>query len=203
MARMTAPTASILWFDQIGIEDIPRVGGKTASLGEMVRELGPKGVKVPGGFAITAEAYRSFLRESGLSERLSALLEGLDPTKVEDLQRRGRQIRLAMLSADLPAPLERDIRQAYARLSAQTPEGADVAVRSSATAEDLPDASFAGQQETYLNVRGEESLLHHCRRCFASLFTDRAISYRAGRGFDHLQIALSVAVQHMVRSDLA
>ena len=194
---VAATARDILWFGEIGLDDVPRVGGKTASLGELIRALGPLGVRVPDGFAVTAEAYRSFLRASGLDARIAELLRGLDTGNVAELQRRGAEIRRLVLDAPLPEELEASIRSAYARL------GGDVAVRSSATAEDLPDASFAGQQETYLNVRGDAALLHACRACFASLFTDRAISYRAGRGFDHLQVALSVAVQRMVRSDLA
>jgi pyruvate,water dikinase len=203
MTHAAQTAASILWFENLGMEDIPRVGGKTASLGEMVRELAPKGVRIPDGFAVTADAYRDFLKLSGVADRLPRLLQGLDATNVQELQQTGRQIRQLILSAELPAELERQIRDAYARLGNGLPDQVDVAVRSSATAEDLPDASFAGQQETYLNVRGAEAVLHYCKRCFASLFTDRAISYRATRGFDHLQVALSVAVQRMVRSDLA
>lgn len=196
---MSVSTASrdILWFSDIGLEDVPRVGGKTASLGELIRALGPLGVRVPDGFAVTAEAYRRFLTTSGLDAAIAETLRGLNVADVEDLQRRGAEIRRRVLDAPLPRDLEGAIRSAYARL------GGDVAVRSSATAEDLPNASFAGQQETYLNVRGDAALLHACRACFASLFTDRAISYRAGRGFDHLQVSLSIAVQRMVRSDLA
>lgn len=190
--------SSILWLKDLGIEDVPRVGGKTASLGEMFRQLAPLGVRVPDGFALPADGYRRFLKHSKLDEVLRRLLSGLDTRDVADLQKRGAEIRHALLEAPLPPDLEQDLLEAYARLG-----GGDVAVRSSATAEDLPEASFAGQQETYLNVRGPESLLHHCRRCLASLFTDRAISYRAGRGFDHLQVALSLVVQRMVRSDLA
>ncbi len=189
---------SILWLKDLSIGDVARVGGKTASLGEMFRELTPKGVRVPDGFAIPADAYRAFLKHSKLDAVLTRILAGLKTSDVADLQRRGHELRQTLLDAPLPPDLERDIVAAYARLG-----NGDVAVRSSATAEDLPEASFAGQQETYLNVRGAASLLHHCRRCFASLFTDRAISYRAGRGFDHLQVALSIVVQKMVRSDLA
>ncbi len=198
MKAAPARTEDILWFAELGLDDVPRVGGKTASLGELRRALGPKGVKVPDGFAVTADAYRRFLSASGLAGRIAELLRGLDAWDVAGLQRRGHDIRQAILESPLPADLEASIRRAYAKLG-----GADVAVRSSATAEDLPDASFAGQQETYLNVRGDGALLHACRSCFASLFTDRAISYRAGRGIDHLQVALSIAVQRMVRSDLA
>jgi len=189
-------------FDEIGIDDIPSVGGKNASLGEMRRELALKGVKVPDGFAVTAEAYRYFLERASLEGRLSAILKGLDTRDTGDLRRRGRQARQAILAADLPEDLEEAVGKAYERLNGASGD-LDVAVRSSATAEDLPEASFAGQQETYLNVRGRAALLEACKRCFASLFTDRAISYRTGKGFDHLKVALSIGVQRMVRSDLA
>ncbi|MFZ5875464.1 MAG: phosphoenolpyruvate synthase [Nitrospirota bacterium] len=200
---MMQHAAFVRWFEEIGIGDIPLVGGKNASLGEMYRELAASGVKVPNGFAITAEAYRHYLRDAGLESRLQHILKGLDTRDVENLRQRGRQVRQAILSASLPADLERAITHAYDRLGDSGHEPVDVAVRSSATAEDLPDASFAGQQETYLNVQGHVALLDACRRCFASLFTDRAISYRTDKGFDHFRIALSIGVQRMVRSDLA
>lgn len=197
----------IRWFNEIGIGDVPLVGGKNASLGEMVRELSAKGVRVPNGFAVTAEAYRHFLHEAKLDQRIAEILRGLDTQNIGDLRRRGLQIRQAILSATLPADLEEEIVVAYdglaADVGAQHVVPLDVAVRSSATAEDLPDASFAGQQETYLNVQGHAALLDTCKRCFASLFTDRALSYRADKGFDSLKIALSIGVQRMVRSDLA
>jgi pyruvate, water dikinase len=193
----------ILWFEEIGLQDISRVGGKNASLGEMYRELTPQGVKIPNGFAITGEAYRYVLREAGLDTKIQQILGDLDTGDMSNLRQRGRQIRQAIIGATLPPELEQAIEEAYDRLSAQSKDGADVAVRSSATAEDLPDASFAGQQETYLNVQGHQALLETCKRCFASLFTDRAISYRVNKDFDHLQIALSIGVQQMVRSDLA
>jgi pyruvate,water dikinase len=175
---------------------------KNASLGEMYRELSGQGVKVPNGFAITAEAYRHFLRTSGIEQVVEDSLRGLDTRDIASLRERGLRVRQTILRAPLPADLEDAVVGAYARLGgSQSP--LDVAVRSSATAEDLPDASFAGQQETYLNVRGDQVLLESCRRCFASLFTDRAISYRADKGFDHRKIALSIGVQRMVRSDLA
>ncbi len=192
----------IKWFKDIGIEDVPLVGGKTASLGEMFRELGGQGVKVPDGFAITAEAYRHFVRESGIDQRIHQTLADLDTHDMANLSQRGRTVRQLILDAALPEDLQRLIAEAYACLGGEG-QAPDVAVRSSATAEDLPDASFAGQQETYLNVHGLTALLETCKRCFASLFTDRAISYRADRGFDHFKVALSIAVQHMVRSDLA
>ena len=191
----------ILWFDQIGMNDVSRVGGKNASLGEMVARLAPKGVRIPGGFAVTATAYRLFLRRAGLEEKVRQLLRELDAETMENLSAVGRKIRRAIRGADLPGELTEVIRLAYRQLEEEYGEEADVAVRSSATAEDLPEASFAGQQETYLNIRGEEELLEAVRRCFASLFTNRAISYRHDQGFDHLEVALSVGVQKMVRSD--
>jgi pyruvate, water dikinase len=192
----------VLWFENIGLEDIRYVGGKNASLGEMYRELTSKGINIPNGFAITAEAYRHVLREANLDSTIRDILRDLDTHDVANLRQRGRQVRQAIISAPLPADLEQAILEAYDRLSDNVKEGVDVAVRSSATAEDLPDASFAGQQETYLNVQGHRALLETCKRCFASLFTDRAISYREDKGFDHFQIALSIGVQRMVRSDL-
>ncbi|MDP6466140.1 MAG: phosphoenolpyruvate synthase, partial [Pirellulaceae bacterium] len=188
-------------FEEISIEDIPLVGGKNASLGEMCCELRPEGINLADGFAITAEAYRYFLEEAGLANELRDILSDLDVRDIENLQQRGRRVRHAILGAELPADLQREITAGYAELC-EVGERADVAVRSSATAEDLPDASFAGQQETYLNVQGDAALLETCRRCFASLFTDRAISYREDKGFDHFQVALSIGVQRMVRSDL-
>ncbi|MDH4237196.1 MAG: phosphoenolpyruvate synthase [Nitrospira sp.] len=193
----------VKWFNELGIEDVPSVGGKNASLGEMYRELASKGVKVPNGFAVTAEAYRLFLKDAKLDAAIRSILKDLDTHNLNNLRQRGRQVRQAILGATLPLDVATAITDAYDRLSDSHAEPVDVAVRSSATAEDLPDASFAGQQETYLNVQGHLSLLEHCKRCFASLFTDRAISYRADKGFDHFTIALSVGVQRMVRSDLA
>ena len=193
----------VKWFADIGIDDIPLVGGKNSSLGEMYRELTLKGVKVPNGFAITAEAYRYFLREASLDGKIRSLLHGLDTRDIEGLRERGGQIRHAILAAHLPHDLEGEIVAAYDTFRGNQLHPADVAVRSSATAEDLPDASFAGQQETYLNVQGHVALLDACKRCFASLFTDRAISYRVDKGFDHFKVALSIGVQRMVRADLA
>jgi pyruvate,water dikinase len=197
---MEAPL--IRWFPEIGIDDVAQVGGKNASLGELYRQLVPKGVKVPDGFAVTAPGYRLFLNSAGLAPLIERTLADLDTRDVEGLQQRGRRVRHAILAASLPAELERAITAAYDRLGGRSTEMIDVAVRSSATAEDLPEASFAGQQETYLNVHGHAALLESCKRCFASLFTDRAISYRAERGFGHDAIALSIGVQRMVRSDL-
>ena len=191
----------IKWFDDIGLEDIPLVGGKNASLGEMRRALVAAGVRVPDGFAVTAAAYRRLLESAGLESPLRASLAQLDVDDIADLQRRALAARQVILQARLPPELEDEILAAYARLSGgATP--VDVAVRSSATAEDLPEASFAGQQETYLNVQGGAAVLDACRRSFASLFTDRAIVYRARLGYDHLAVALSIGVQRMVRSDL-
>jgi pyruvate, water dikinase len=192
----------VRWFHEIGIKDVPSVGGKTASLGEMFRELTPKGVKVPDGFAITAQAYRDFLSKAGLDSKIDDLLNQLDTRDLEALRDRGSTIREMIVAAAFSFDLENEILQAYNRLRETGEADTGVAVRSSATAEDLPDASFAGQQETYLNVRGHHALIDACRRCFASLFTDRAISYRADKGFSHRKIALSIAVQRMVRSDL-
>jgi pyruvate, water dikinase len=203
MAVVAHDVSSIRWFEEIGIEDIPLVGGKNASLGEMYRELASQGVQVPNGFAITADAYREFLRATKLDRTIEEILQSLNTQDLANLRQRGRQVRDAILAATLPARLRQAISEAYVRLSSGSHDLVDVAVRSSATAEDLPDASFAGQQETYLNVQGPQALLDACKRCFASLFTDRAISYRADKGFGHLKIALSIGVQRMVRSDLA
>jgi pyruvate,water dikinase len=189
-------------FAEIRLEDIPLVGGKNASLGEMCGALAPLGIAVPDGFAITADAYRQFLRDAGLDREIGRIMDGLDTRDVADLRARGSRVRQAILSAELPEALEGAIVRAYEQLGAAAGHPVDVAVRSSATAEDLPDASFAGQQETYLNVQGPAAVLHMVKRCFASLFTDRAISYRADKGFDPLAVALSVGVQRMVRADL-
>ncbi len=193
----------IIPFSEIRIEDVGIVGGKNASLGEMFRELSGAGVRVPDGFAVTAHAFREFFRETGLDKKIREILQGLDSQNIANLQQRGRAAREAILAAEIPAAIRGEIIGAYAKLSKNAPGGVDVAVRSSATAEDLPNASFAGQQETYLNVHGDVALIGACRRCFASLFTDRAISYRHDQGFDHFQVALSIGVQLMVRSDLA
>lgn len=195
--------ALVLPFDQVGIADIPLVGGKNASLGEMIQQLTAKGVSVPNGFATTAFAYRSFIAKAGLETTLRQLFADLDVEDVQNLQERGRKARSLILQTPFPPELEQAIAQAYQTLCDEYGVETDVAVRSSATAEDLPDASFAGQQETYLNIHGVPSVLNACHKCFASIFTDRAISYRQLRGFDHLEIALSVGIQKMVRSDLA
>lgn len=187
---MDAPL--ILWFDEVSLGDVPRVGGKNASLGEMRRSLDPRGVQVPNGFATTADAYRAFLRDSELGMVLDEALGSLDVTQIEMLQQAGRRIRKAILGARFPEPLADSIVDAYRRLEAEYGPQCDVAVRSSATAEDLPEASFAGQQETYLNIRGERMLLDAVHRCFASLFTDRAIVYRAQHGFEPLRAARAI-----------
>ncbi|MEM6447773.1 MAG: PEP/pyruvate-binding domain-containing protein, partial [Cyanobacteria bacterium P01_D01_bin.123] len=217
--------AFVLWFEDVGIVDVPLVGGKNASLGEMIRALGQRGISVPAGFATTATAFRFFIEKAGLQAQLQSIFANLDVENVANLRERGRQARNLILHTPFPPELDLEIAQAYVQLcqrygeSAQTCDrledpaereacqtyslDTDVAVRSSATAEDLPDASFAGQQETYLNVRGVKAVLDACHHCFASLFTDRAISYRTIKGFDHFEVALSVGVQKMVRSDLA
>jgi pyruvate,water dikinase len=193
----------ILFFSEIGIKDVPLVGGKNASLGEMYQKLKGHGVPVPNGFAVTAQAYRYFLKANRLDKQIKDALRGLDTHNNQNLQSRGEKVRHMLLSADLPEDLGREIILAYKKLSAS--EGTaevDTAIRSSATAEDLPGASFAGQQETYLNIKGEAALLQSVKKCFASLFTNRAISYRHDQHFDQTKIYLSVAVQRMVRSDL-
>ena len=202
---MTAPAAPefIKWFADITLADLPSVGGTNASLGELVRELSGQGVRVPEGFAVAAEGYRHFLREAGLEGRLRSLLAGLDTRDMAQLAACGKALRGAILQAELPRDLAEAIAGAYQKLGGGAGQAVAVAVRSSATAEDLPGASFAGQQETFLNVVGREALLEACRGCLASLFTDRAISYRVDQGFDHLEVALSIGVQRMVRSDLA
>jgi pyruvate,water dikinase len=196
-------TTWIRWFESVGMADVPSVGGKNASLGEMRRALTPLGIRTPDGFATTADAYRAFVRDGNLERVIEETLGHLDVNDIDDLQAAGSRVRSAILAATLPEPLVRNVSDAYERLEAQYGPNCDVAVRSSATAEDLPEASFAGQQETFLNIHGAAMLLDAVRRCYASLFTDRAIVYRVHRGFDHLQVALSVGVQKMVRSDLA
>ncbi len=193
----------ILWFDQLGIEDVGLVGGKNASLGEMYKNLTPKGIKIPNGFAITAHAYRYLLEKSGIEQQIRDTLKDLDTKDMHNLMTRGKKVRSIILNAEFPQELKDCIKEAYGHISKQYGQDTDVAVRSSATAEDLPDASFAGQQETYLNIVGPEMLIEACKKCFASLFTNRAISYRQDKNFDHFTIALSIGVQKMVRSDLA
>ena len=193
----------IRFFSEIGIDDVPSVGGKNASLGEMYRELTPQGVRIPNGFAITAQAYTYTLEKAGIVERLRETLDGLRPEDVEGLAKRGKQARDLIYGAPLPEDLREEILHAHRSLQREYGPKLSVAVRSSATAEDLPNVSFAGMHETFLNVQGDEPLLDACRRCFASLFTDRAIHYRIDEGFDHFKVALSIGVMKMVRSDLA
>lgn len=195
--------ALVLPFEKVGIADISLVGGKNASLGEMIQQLEPKGIKVPNGFATTAYAYRYFIQAAGLEAKLRDIFAALNVEDVNNLQQCGKKARLLMLQTPFPQDLQEAIAIAYQTLCQKYGDDTDVAVRSSATAEDLPDASFAGQQETYLNVHGLKAVLESCNKCFASIFTDRAIYYRQTKGFDHLNVALSVGVQKMVRSDLA
>ena len=193
----------IKWFEELKIKDVPSVGGKNASLGEMIRNLGEKGVNVPSGFAVTAYAYKYTIEKAGIDKKIKEILSDLDTHNVDNLAERGHKIRELIKNTSLPPDLEEDIRKHYKEMEKRYEKNVDVAVRSSATAEDLPDASFAGQQETYLNVRGEDELIKRVRDCFASLFTNRAISYREDKGFDHFDVFLSVGIQKMVRSDLA
>jgi pyruvate,water dikinase len=193
-----------LWFDEISIEDVPKVGGKNASLGEMYQDLTAKGVKIPNGFATTSDAYWHLLEATGVQEKLKETLAGLDKkSSVKELAEKGKKARELILGAEIPEDLWAEIKTAYDKLGEQYGKDTDVAVRSSATAEDLPTASFAGQQETFLNVRGYEELKNACIKCYASLFTDRAISYRIDNGFDQFDVALSIGIMKMVRSDLA
>ena len=204
--QVTASTREkslILWFDQVGIKDIPLVGGKNASLGEMMQQLTPKGINIPNGFATTAYTYRYFIETAGLEAQLRQLFTDLDVEDVKNLQQRGKKARALIMNTPFPVELERAIAISYETLCYLYGEDIDVAVRSSATAEDLPDASFAGQQETYLNIHGIKSVLKAVHKCFASIFTDRAISYRTTRNYDHFDVALSVGIQKMVRSDQA
>ena len=193
----------VRFFEDFGIDDVPLVGGKNASLGEMFQKLSGQGVRVPHGFAITAAAYRYMLDEAGAWDRLHTELDDLDPTDVASLARKAKRTRELVYGAGLPDDLAAEILGAYRALQQEYGEEVSLAVRSSATAEDLPTASFAGQQDSYLNIKGEESLLDTCRRCFASLFTDRAIHYRIDQGFDHFKVSLSIGVMKMVRSDIA
>ncbi len=193
----------VIPFEEVSIADVQNVGGKNAALGEMYKNLVPKGVSIPGGFAVTAGAYRHFLKKTGLDKYVKETIRGLDTHNIADLQSRGRKIRNAILKTKLPKEIEEAVVSAYGEMEKKYGKNVDVAVRSSATAEDLPGASFAGQQETFLNVSGPKSVLEATKRCIASLFTDRAISYRVDKGFSHTDVALSVGVQKMVRSDMA
>ena len=194
-------TNYVRWFDSLGMQDVAVVGGKNASLGEMISHLAAAGVTVPGGFATSAQAYRDFLAHQGLDTRIEGALAALDVEDVPALIRAGQQIRAWIMATPLPAELEQEILGAYGQLEAESNANTAVAVRSSATAEDLPEASFAGQQETLLNVRGAKNVLHAVRQVYASLYNDRAISYRVHQGFSHSQVALSAGIQRMVRSD--
>jgi pyruvate,water dikinase len=200
---METPDTFIRWFSELGIADVPLVGGKNASLGEMYRELSSQSLRVPNGFAVTAAAYKAALDHAGAWERLHAALDGLDPANMQDLAQRAAAARKIVYDAPLPPGLADGILQAWRKLREQYGDQLTVAVRSSATAEDLPTASFAGQHETYLNISGDAQLLDSIKRCFASLFMDRAIVYRIENGFDHFKVWLSVGVMKMVRSDLA
>jgi pyruvate,water dikinase len=203
MTDTNQPNRYVRFFSQIGIGDVPLVGGKNASLGEMYRELTEKGILVPNGFAVTAEAYRHALDAAGAWPALEDSLDGLDPENVDDLARRAKRARDIVYGAGLPAEVEADIRAGMKQLTAEYGPELSVAVRSSATAEDLPSASFAGQHDTYLNIHGDAAVLDAVRHCFASLFTDRAIRYRIDNGFDHFKVFNSVTIMKMVRSDLA
>ena len=193
---------NVLWYQQLGMQDVNRVGGKNASLGEMISNLAGAGVEVPGGFATTADAYNEFLEQSGLNDKIYELLDGLDVNDVNKLTEAGRTIRQWIIDTPFQPAFEADIKQAFSQLSEDNDEFS-FAVRSSATAEDMPDASFAGQQETFLNVRGLDAVMEAIKHVFASLFNDRAISYRVHQGYDHRGVALSAGVQRMVRSDIA
>jgi pyruvate, water dikinase len=199
---MIAPPSPVVWFETLGRGDVAIVGGKNASLGEMVRHLTGQGVKVPAGFATTADAYWRFVDANELRGIISSALNDLEAGKIT-LAEAGSSIRHAFLRGTWSDELATSIARSYQELGRRSGKiEPDVAVRSSATAEDLPDASFAGQQESFLNIRGVPALLDACRRCYASLFTDRAIAYRKAKGFDHLKVALSIGIQNMVRSDL-
>ena len=192
---------NILWFEEVTNKDVGLVGGKNASLGEMYQKLTKKKINISNGFALTARAYRNFMKESGLMEEIKEILKDLDTGNMKNLSKRGEKVRQAIMAAELPEYLKEEIAAAYQKMEKQYGRNVDTAVRSSATAEDLPDASFAGQQETYLNIRGIHNIIYATKQCIASLFTNRAISYREDKGFDHFTIALSVGVQKMVRSD--
>jgi len=200
---MSPKPSFIRFLKEIGLADLSLVGGKNASLGEMYRNLKPKGINIPNGFAITADGYWRFIKHNKLQPKLKNVLKGLNLNSVKNISSRGYKARQLILKGEMPNDLKQDIISAYKKLSKEYGANTDVAVRSSATAEDLPGASFAGQFETYLNIKGEYALLEAAQKCFASLFTDRAIVYREEKGFKHFKIALSVNVQKMVRSDKA
>ncbi|MFO7743969.1 MAG: PEP/pyruvate-binding domain-containing protein, partial [Psychroflexus sp.] len=193
----------IRFFSDLSKEDIADVGGKNASLGEMISQLGPKGIRIPAGFATTAQAYWDYLEHNGLKEKLTNLLQKLDTKEFENLRETGKKARELILNGEFPDDLAQEIKDAYSQLKDKEDVLSSVAVRSSATAEDLPEASFAGQHDSFLNIQGPEKTLKSCKKCFASLFTDRAIRYREHNGFEHMKVALSAGVQKMVRSDKA
>jgi len=193
----------ISWFKETSKKDVPLVGGKNASLGEMLSKLTRKGINIPDGFATTSYAYWYFFEANNLLPKLKGIFEKLDVKNIRNLQKTGREARKLILNSDFPEDLKEEIINTYRELGKIYGPNPDVAVRSSATAEDLPSASFAGLHETFLNIRGEKNLLEAVKKCIASLFNDRAISYRVEKGFDHFKIALSVGVQKMIRSDLA
>ncbi|WMO16641.1 phosphoenolpyruvate synthase [Pseudoalteromonas piscicida] len=193
----------VLWYQELGMQDVPRVGGKNASLGEMISNLANAGVQVPGGFATTADAFNEFLEQSGLNEKIHSILDTLDVDDVNELAKVGTQIRQWVIDTPFQPELDKAIREAYSQLHGDASQDVSFAVRSSATAEDMPDASFAGQQETFLNVRGIDAVMVAIKHVFASLFNDRAISYRVHQGYDHRGVALSAGIQRMVRSDKA
>jgi len=202
LKKRNRKNALILWFKELGIKDVPLVGGKNASLGEMYQKLTKKKVLIPNGFAITAYAYHYFTEKAGIKDDIRRILRTLDIHNIENLQERGHKVRQTILNAEMPEDLNQEILKAYRKMEDMYGHNCDTAIRSSATAEDLPDASFAGQQETFLNIRGDYAVLEACKKCFASLFTDRAIFYREEKGFDHFSIGLSIAVQKMARADI-
>ena len=193
----------IQWLHDLHIDDVPQVGGKNASLGEMIGALSSEDIRVPGGFATTADAYREFLTSNNLDQKIHDTLDKLDVDDVKALGKIGKQVRQWVVDAPFSPEFEQSIKDAYTQLVKEYGEQASFAVRSSATAEDLPEASFAGQQETFLNISGIDNLLSAIKEVFASLYNDRAIAYRVHQGFDHRQVALSAGIQKMVRSDVA
>lgn len=193
----------VLWYQELGMQDVPRVGGKNASLGEMISNLANAGVQVPGGFATTADAFNEFLEQSGLNSKIHDILDTLDVDDVNTLAKVGAEIRQWIIDTPFQPNLDQAIRDAYSQLHGDASQDVSFAVRSSATAEDMPDASFAGQQETFLNVRGIDAVMTAIKHVFASLFNDRAISYRVHQGYDPRGVALSAGIQRMVRSDKA
>ncbi len=203
LKKPSRKTALVLWFKELGIKDVPLVGGKNASLGEMYQKLVKKGVRIPNGYAVTAHAYHHLLKDAGIADDIKRILKDLNANNMDNLETRGHKVRTTILNAPFPQDLTDAILKAYKKMEKMYGKNCDVAIRSSATAEDLPDASFAGQQETFLNVRGDREVLEACHKCFASLFTNRAIAYREEKKFDHFSIGLSIAVQKMVRSDEA